>query len=56
MDKVFTFYTPEGAAALEVALASFDGAKRWRTKHLRNRAGRSILLRRRGGRDWSVDL
>lgn len=24
MDKVFTFYTPEGAAALEAALATFD--------------------------------
>jgi sulfide:quinone oxidoreductase len=27
MDKVFTFYTPEGAAALEGALATFDGGR-----------------------------
>ena len=27
MDKVFTFYTPEGAAALNAALASFDGGR-----------------------------
>jgi sulfide:quinone oxidoreductase len=27
MDKVFTFYTPEGAAALEAALATFDGGR-----------------------------
>jgi sulfide:quinone oxidoreductase len=27
MDKVFTFYTPEGAAALEAALAGFDGGR-----------------------------
>jgi sulfide:quinone oxidoreductase len=26
-DKVFTFYTPEGAAALEAALATFDGGR-----------------------------
>jgi sulfide:quinone oxidoreductase len=27
MDKVFSFYTPEGAAALEAALATFDGGR-----------------------------
>jgi sulfide:quinone oxidoreductase len=27
MDNVFTFYTPEGAAALEAALATFDGGR-----------------------------
>jgi sulfide:quinone oxidoreductase len=27
MEKVFTFYTPEGAAALEAALATFDGGR-----------------------------
>jgi sulfide:quinone oxidoreductase len=27
MDRVFTFYTPEGAAALEGALATFDGGR-----------------------------
>ena len=27
MQKVFTFYTPEGAAALETALAAFDGGR-----------------------------
>src|SRR5579864_3066236 len=27
MKKVFTFYTPEGAAALEAALATFDGGR-----------------------------
>jgi sulfide:quinone oxidoreductase len=27
MDKVFTFYTPEGAAALEAGLATFDGGR-----------------------------
>lgn len=27
MDKVFTFYTPEGAAALTAALANFDGGR-----------------------------
>jgi sulfide:quinone oxidoreductase len=27
MEKVFTFYSPEGAAALEAALASFDGGR-----------------------------
>ena len=27
MDKVFTFYTPEGAAALEAALATSDGGR-----------------------------
>jgi sulfide:quinone oxidoreductase len=27
MDRVFTFYTPEGAAALEAALATFDGGR-----------------------------
>ena len=27
MDKIFTFYTPEGAAALEAALATFDGGR-----------------------------
>jgi sulfide:quinone oxidoreductase len=27
MDDVFTFYTPEGAAALEAALATFDGGR-----------------------------
>jgi sulfide:quinone oxidoreductase len=27
MEKVFTFYTPEGAAALEAALSTFDGGK-----------------------------
>jgi sulfide:quinone oxidoreductase len=27
MDKVFTFYTPEGAAALGAALATFDGGR-----------------------------
>ncbi len=27
MDKVFTFYSPEGAAALEAALANFDGGR-----------------------------
>jgi sulfide:quinone oxidoreductase len=27
MEKVFTFYTPEGAAALEEALAAFDGGR-----------------------------
>jgi sulfide:quinone oxidoreductase len=27
MDKVFTFYSPEGAAALEAALATFDGGR-----------------------------
>jgi len=27
MEKVFTFYTPEGAAALESALATFDGGR-----------------------------
>ena len=27
MDKVFTFYTPEGAAALSAALATFDGGR-----------------------------
>ncbi len=27
MEKVFTFYTPEGAAALEGALATFDGGR-----------------------------
>ena len=27
MDKVLTFYTPEGAAALEAALATFDGGR-----------------------------
>jgi sulfide:quinone oxidoreductase len=27
MEKVFTFYTPEGAAALEAALARFDGGR-----------------------------
>lgn len=27
MDKMFTFYTPEGAAALEAALATFDGGR-----------------------------
>ena len=27
MEKVFTFYTPEGAAALEAALRDFDGGK-----------------------------
>jgi sulfide:quinone oxidoreductase len=27
MDKVFTFYDPEGAAALEAALATFDGGR-----------------------------
>jgi sulfide:quinone oxidoreductase len=27
MDKVFTFYTPEGAGALEGALATFDGGR-----------------------------
>jgi sulfide:quinone oxidoreductase len=27
MEKVFTFYTPEGAAALEGALAAFDGGR-----------------------------
>jgi sulfide:quinone oxidoreductase len=27
MQKVFTFYTPEGAAALEAALATFDGGR-----------------------------
>ena len=27
MDKVFTFYTPEGAAALSGALATFDGGR-----------------------------
>ncbi len=27
MDKVFTFYSPEGAAALEAALAKFDGGR-----------------------------
>lgn len=27
MEKVFTFYTPEGAGALEGALATFDGGK-----------------------------
>ncbi len=27
MDTVFTFYTPEGAAALEAALATFDGGR-----------------------------
>jgi sulfide:quinone oxidoreductase len=27
MDKVFTFYTPEGAGALEAALARFDGGR-----------------------------
>jgi sulfide:quinone oxidoreductase len=27
LEKVFTFYTPEGAAALEAALATFDGGR-----------------------------
>ena len=27
MEKVFTFYTPEGAASLEAALATFDGGR-----------------------------
>jgi sulfide:quinone oxidoreductase len=27
MEKVFTFYTPEGASALEAALATFDGGR-----------------------------
>src|SRR5579859_1461901 len=27
MDKVFTFYSPEGAAALEAAMAGFDGGR-----------------------------
>src|SRR6516165_7361745 len=27
MEKVFTFYTPEGAAALAAALATFDGGR-----------------------------
>ena len=27
MDKVFTFYTPQGAGALEAALATFDGGR-----------------------------
>jgi sulfide:quinone oxidoreductase len=27
MEKVFTFYSPEGAAALEAALANFDGGR-----------------------------
>ena len=27
MEKVFTFYTPEGAAALDAALATFDGGR-----------------------------
>jgi sulfide:quinone oxidoreductase len=27
MDKVFTFYSPEGAGALEAALATFDGGR-----------------------------
>lgn len=27
MDKVFTFYTPEGAGALEAALSTFDGGR-----------------------------
>jgi sulfide:quinone oxidoreductase len=27
MDKMFTFYSPEGAAALEAALATFDGGR-----------------------------
>jgi sulfide:quinone oxidoreductase len=27
MEKVFTFYSPEGAAALEAALATFDGGR-----------------------------
>ncbi len=27
MDKVFTFYSPEGAAALEAALSTFDGGR-----------------------------
>ena len=27
MEKVFTFYTPEGSAALEAALATFDGGR-----------------------------
>jgi sulfide:quinone oxidoreductase len=27
MERVFTFYTPEGAAALEAALATFDGGR-----------------------------
>jgi len=27
MDKVFTFYSPEGAAALEAGLATFDGGR-----------------------------
>jgi sulfide:quinone oxidoreductase len=27
MEKVFTFYTPEGAGALEAALATFDGGR-----------------------------
>ncbi len=27
MEKVFTFYTPEGAAALEAALVAFDGGR-----------------------------
>jgi sulfide:quinone oxidoreductase len=27
MDKVFTFYTPDGAAALEAALVAFDGGR-----------------------------
>ena len=27
MEKVFTFYTPEGAAALEAALSTFDGGR-----------------------------
>jgi sulfide:quinone oxidoreductase len=27
MDKMFTFYTPEGASALAVALATFDGGR-----------------------------
>src|SRR6266540_1271218 len=27
MEKVFTFYSPEGAAALEAAFATFDGGR-----------------------------
>ena len=42
MDKVFTFYTPEGAAALEAALATFDGG-RWAHQSRHRRGGRSAL-------------
>ena len=66
MEKVFTFYTPEGAAALRAALAAFDGGRSWSTSSTcRSSArwparvllpGRLVLPRARHPRPRRADL